>query len=85
MAEQHANVAVMHAGGVDEQAPHDDVRSRTADHWLPFLRPQLRPWVSLIACGSGVGSLTRDLAARVAPGSGPRCARATPCGARGIA
>jgi hypothetical protein len=78
MAEQHADMAVVHAGG-------DATCSRTADKWLPFLLPPLRHQLTLRDCGGSVSSLTLVLAARVGPVFGPRCARATPCIAQGIA
>ncbi len=42
--------------------------TRTAMEWIPFFVPHLRPGMSLLDCGCGVGSITLDLAERVAPG-----------------
>ncbi|NLT55179.1 MAG: class I SAM-dependent methyltransferase [Actinomycetales bacterium] len=43
-------------------------RWRTADNSAVYLLPLLRPGMSLLDVGCGVGTLTADLAARVAPG-----------------
>jgi SAM-dependent methyltransferase len=42
--------------------------TRTAADWVPFFLPHLHPGMSLLDCGCGVGSITLDLAERVAPG-----------------
>lgn len=62
-------------GGVDENysLSDEDVQqeytgSRTAEKWVGFFLPHLRPGMSLLDCGCGVGSITVDLAERVAPG-----------------
>jgi ubiquinone/menaquinone biosynthesis C-methylase UbiE len=52
---------------------HADVQARyvgvrDASVFLPFLLAHLRPGVSVVDCGCGVGALTIDLALRVAPG-----------------
>ncbi|WP_432564687.1 methyltransferase domain-containing protein [Kineococcus sp. SYSU DK003] len=41
---------------------------RTAENSAAYLLPHLRPGASLLDVGCGVGSITADLAARVAPG-----------------
>ena len=52
----------------DSEAQHQYVGGRTAREWVPFLLPHLRPGMALLDCGCGVGSITLDLAALVAPG-----------------
>jgi 2-polyprenyl-3-methyl-5-hydroxy-6-metoxy-1,4-benzoquinol methylase len=52
---------------------HDDAvlrshRWRTAENSAAYLLPHLRPGASLLDVGCGPGTLTADLAARVAPG-----------------
>jgi SAM-dependent methyltransferase len=42
--------------------------TRTATEWIPFFLPHLHPGMSLLDCGCGVGSITLDLAERLAPG-----------------
>jgi len=42
--------------------------ARRAKDWVPFLIPHLKPGMSLLDCGCGVGSITLDLAELVAPG-----------------
>lgn len=41
---------------------------RRANQWVPFFLPHLHSGMSLLDCGCGVGSITLDLAAIVAPG-----------------
>ncbi len=41
---------------------------RRASEWAGFLLPHLRPGMSLLDCGCGVGSITIGLAEIVAPG-----------------
>ncbi|MFE5407829.1 methyltransferase domain-containing protein [Microbacterium sp. NPDC056569] len=43
-------------------------RWRTAENSAAYLLPYLRPGVSILDVGSGPGTITADLAARVAPG-----------------
>jgi SAM-dependent methyltransferase len=43
-------------------------RTRTAENSAAYLLPELRPGLSLLDVGSGPGTITADLAARVAPG-----------------
>jgi SAM-dependent methyltransferase len=43
-------------------------RTRTAENSAAYLLPELRPGLSLLDVGSGPGSITAGLAARVAPG-----------------
>src|SRR6204780_3738592 len=43
-------------------------RTRTAENSAAYLLPGLRPGLSLLDVGSGPGTITADLAARVAPG-----------------
>jgi SAM-dependent methyltransferase len=43
-------------------------RTRTAANSAGYLLPELRPGLSLLDVGSGPGTITADLAARVAPG-----------------
>jgi ubiquinone/menaquinone biosynthesis C-methylase UbiE len=50
----------------DTQRTYVGVR-RAAD-WVGFFLPYLQPGISLLDCGCGVGSITLDLAERVAPG-----------------
>jgi len=42
--------------------------TRSAEDWVPFLISHLKPGMSLLDCGCGVGSITLDLAKLVAPG-----------------
>jgi ubiquinone/menaquinone biosynthesis C-methylase UbiE len=44
-------------------------RRRTAENSAGYLLPQLRPGISVLDVGCGAGTITVDLAARVAPGS----------------
>jgi len=50
------------------QAQQTYVGVRRAKDWVPFLLPHLKPGMSLLDCGCGVGSITLDLAELVAPG-----------------
>src|SRR5580700_300103 len=43
-------------------------RTRTAENSAGYLLPELRPGLSLLDVGSGPGTITADLAQRVAPG-----------------
>ncbi len=43
-------------------------RTRTAENSAAYLLPELRPGLSLLDVGSGPGTITVGLAARVAPG-----------------
>lgn len=52
----------------DEDVQQEYTRSRTAEKWVGFFLPHLRPGMSLLDCGCGVGSITVDLAEKVAPG-----------------
>jgi ubiquinone/menaquinone biosynthesis C-methylase UbiE len=52
----------------DEAAVRRAFQQRTLVDCASFLLPHLRPGMSVLDCGCGPGSLTVDLAARVAPG-----------------
>jgi SAM-dependent methyltransferase len=52
----------------DHEARRAYVGVRRAEKWVGFFLPHLRPGMSLLDCGCGVGSITLDLAERVAPG-----------------
>ena len=51
----------------DAEMQQSNVGTRSAAERVPFFVPHLRPGMSVLECGCGVGSITRDLAARVAP------------------
>jgi ubiquinone/menaquinone biosynthesis C-methylase UbiE len=53
----------------DRDAQQTYVEVRRAEKWVPFLLPHLRPSMTLLDCGCGVGSITIDLAEHVAPGT----------------
>jgi ubiquinone/menaquinone biosynthesis C-methylase UbiE len=52
----------------DAEAQRIYVGVRRARVWVGFLLPYLKPGMSLLDCGCGVGSITLDLAEIVAPG-----------------
>ena len=52
----------------DHEAQVAYVQVRRAAQWVPFFLPHLRAGLRLLDCGCGVGSITLDLAAIVAPG-----------------
>lgn len=52
----------------DHEAQRAYVGVRRAEKWVGFFLPYLRPGMSLLDCGCGVGSITLDLAERLAPG-----------------
>ena len=51
----------------DAAMQQSNVGTRSAAERVPFFVPHLRPGMSVLECGCGVGSITCDLAARVAP------------------
>jgi SAM-dependent methyltransferase len=53
----------------DAEAQQTYVGVRRAARWVGFFLPYLKPNCSVLDCGCGVGSITLDLAERVAPGS----------------
>src|SRR5262245_32721783 len=48
-------------------AQHEYLGGRRAANWVGFFIPHLRPGMSVLDCGCGVGSITLDLAELVAP------------------
>jgi len=52
----------------DAEAQRTYVGVRRAREWVGFFLPHLKPGMSLLDCGCGVGSITLDLAEIVAPG-----------------
>jgi len=52
----------------DREVQQSYVGTRTALEWVPFFVAHLRPGMSVLDSGCGVGSITLDLAACVAPG-----------------
>lgn len=73
MSEQRQTDAPEHTDGeqfytIVEGVQEAYLGARTAAEWVPFFLPHLQPGMSLLDCGCGVGSITLDLAARVAPG-----------------
>lgn len=52
----------------DHEAQRSYVGVRRAEKWVGFFLHHVSPGMSLLDCGCGVGSITLDLAERVAPG-----------------
>jgi len=52
----------------DETAQREYVQVRRASKWVGFFLPHLKPGMSVLDCGWGVGTITLDLAEIVAPG-----------------
>jgi ubiquinone/menaquinone biosynthesis C-methylase UbiE len=52
----------------DQQVQVAYVSGRRAARWVPFVLPHLRPGMRVLDVGCGLGSITLDLAERVAPG-----------------
>jgi ubiquinone/menaquinone biosynthesis C-methylase UbiE len=57
-----------YALGYSSEAQNQYLGQRTASDWIPFLLPYLRPGLDVLDCGCGPGSITVDVAQRVAPG-----------------
>jgi ubiquinone/menaquinone biosynthesis C-methylase UbiE len=54
----------------DATVQREYVQGRRASKWVGFLLPHLKPGMSVLDCGCGVGTITMDLAEIVAPRSG---------------
>jgi ubiquinone/menaquinone biosynthesis C-methylase UbiE len=54
--------------GYSNESQNQYLGQRTANDWIPFLLPYLRPGMHVLDCGCGPGSITVDVAQRIAPG-----------------